>query len=191
MIKNFNIYFVLVVALLSGGKTFAQATAMNGSANVYQTDCHLSSAKINVTGGVPPYTYHWSNGAIGDSIGSLSDGNYTVHVIDSDNSVATPDIDVSFKAEAVCKVSWNGKFSPNGDGINDTWTISKVEEYPNFLLQIFDRWGQVVHEARKVFIPWDGTHLGFKVPDGTYYVLFFYDEGKMGKPEKGSLTIVR
>ncbi|MGZ3861632.1 MAG: T9SS type B sorting domain-containing protein [Bacteroidia bacterium] len=171
--------------------TMAQVTGMTGSASVYQTDCHLSSAKINVSGGVPPYTYHWSNGAIGDSVGSLSDGNYTVHVIDSDNTVTTPDIDVTFKVEVSCKVAWSAKFSPNGDGINDTWAISRVEEYPDFLLQIFDRWGQVVHEARKIFIPWDGTHLGIKVPDGTYYVLFFYDEGKLSKPEKGSLTIVR
>ena len=166
-------------------------TGLTGSANIYQPDCSLGSAKIVVTGGVPPYSYQWSNGAIGDSISSLTDGNYTVHVSDSDTSHFTPDIDVSFKMDVVCQVYLSNKFSPNGDGINDTWTTSRTENYPNFFLQIFDRWGQSVHEQRKTFIPWDGTHLGIKLPDASYYIIFYYEEGKSSKIERGVVTLIR
>jgi len=58
-------------------------------------------------------------------------------------------------------------------------------------LQVFDRWGQLVNQQRNSYTPWDGTHLGSKVPEATYYYIFFYEEGKTKNFEKGDVTIVR
>lgn len=181
--------FIIIFGLCSFALT-AQ-TPLSGSVNVYQADCNLGAAKIKADGGVPPYSFHWNNGAVGDSSSSLPDGNYTVHISDSDTSHNAHGVDVSFQIQVVCKANFSNKFSPNGDGINDTWTSGHTENYPNFFLQVFDRWGQVVHEQRKLFVPWDGTHLGIKMPDATYYFIFFYEEGKSSNIEKGSVTIVR
>ena len=41
------------------------------------------SINLSVTGGTPPYTYSWSNGAITQNISSLTSGNYTVQVTDA------------------------------------------------------------------------------------------------------------
>jgi gliding motility-associated-like protein len=186
-----HIFCLVLFPLLGGAGLSLSQTGMTASVNKYEPSCDLSSAKINVTGGVPPYSFHWSNGAIGDSVASLPDGNYTVNISDSDTSQFTPDISISFETKIACKVSFSNRFSPNGDGINDTWSVSLTEQFPKFLLQVFDRWGQVVHQQRKLYIPWDGTHLGVHVPDATYYVIFFYEEGKTSKIEKGSVTIIR
>lgn len=40
------------------------------------------SASVSVSGGVPPYTYSWSNGGTGATINNLPAGNYTVTVTD-------------------------------------------------------------------------------------------------------------
>jgi acyl-CoA hydrolase len=37
-------------------------------------------------------------------------------------------------------------FSPNGDGDNDEWVIPGLAQYPNFTLEIYDRWGNIVYE---------------------------------------------
>ena len=129
----------------------------------------------------------WSNGALGDTVSSLPAGNYSIHI--TDNSGLQKDISFTVP-EIVCKVGFLNKFSPNGDGINDVFTVSRTLDYPKFLLLIFDRWGQVVHQQRAPFVPWDGTHLGIKLPDATYYCVFYYEEGK-SKVEKGSVTLLR
>lgn len=182
---------ISIIFIFCSTFSFAQ-TGLVASVKTYEPDCELAAAKITVTGGVPPYFYQWSNGAIGDTVSSLNGGNYSIHVSDSDTSQITHDIDISFTATAyACKVVFSNKFSPNGDGINDTWSVGNSEQYPKFFLQVFDRWGQVVHQQRGLYIPWDGTHLGIKLPDATYYAVFFYEEGKTNNIEKGSVTIVR
>jgi len=181
MKKLLSILFVFCSVL------FYAQSGLNASVNVHEVDCDLSSAKVTAAGGVGPYMYQWSNGAGGDTLSSLTEGNYSIHITDN-TGLQT---DVSFTVPPiVCKVVIQNKFSPNGDGINDVFVVVRADQYPKFLLQIFDRWGQVVHQQRAPFIPWDGTHLGIKVPDATYYCVFFYEEGK-SKLEKGSVTILR
>ncbi len=69
---------------------------------------------------------------------------------------------------------YNG-FTPNGDGINDTWTIGGIEKYPYNEVLIFNRWGDIIEELngydnKNVF--WNGTYgSNKKIPDGTYYYL--------------------
>jgi gliding motility-associated-like protein len=60
-------------------------------------------------------------------------------------------------------------FTPNGDGINDLFTIlsTGVKEID---LQIFNRWGQKLFSFNGPKAAWDGlTDKGAKVPDGTYF----------------------
>jgi YVTN family beta-propeller protein len=38
-------------------------------------------------------------------------------------------------------------FTPNGDGINDTWNIENLESYPNSSVNIFNRWGQKLYAS--------------------------------------------
>ncbi len=65
-------------------------------------------------------------------------------------------------------------FSPNGDGVNDNW-IPFAHPVVNAIqnLQIFDRWGGIVHTQDNLPINqpnqgWDGKKQGKEVPIGSY-----------------------
>ena len=80
-------------------------------------------------------------------------------------------------------------FTPNGDGINDTWQIKYLEYYPKSTVNIFDRWGQKVFSSTGYPIPWDGTYKGTVLPAGTYYYII---DPKTGQPIfSGWLAIIK
>jgi len=51
-------------------------------------------------------------------------------------------------------------FTPNGDGINDTWVISNIQEHPNSTVRVFNRWGAEVFIAKNYQNDWDGQAKG-------------------------------
>ena len=69
-------------------------------------------------------------------------------------------------------------FSPNGDGINETFTIIGLERYPDNRLRVFNRWGEQVHYSIGYQNDWDGTWQGEGLPDGTYFYVFVSGRGK-------------
>lgn len=79
-------------------------------------------------------------------------------------------------------------FSPNGDGINDTWIIKYLNTYPSCHVQVFNRYGQVVFESNGYANPWNGRYRNQPLPLGTYYYLITPGKGK--KPLSGSISIV-
>ena len=153
--------------------------------------CQKASASLIITGTAPNDTVHitWSNGQTGVStISDLDEGDYQVNI----NIPHKLDTNFFFKIEKeMCKVSVTTFFTPNGDNYNDYLNVSNVENYPNFELEIYNKWGQKVHSQKSKFTPWDGTWAGIKVPDGTYYYLFFYDQSNKNKVLKGDVTVLR
>ncbi len=69
------------------------------------------------------------------------------------------------------KVRAPNSFSPNGDGINDTWVITGLDSYPDAVLRVYSRDGKVVFQTRGTEKIWDGTYNGKPLPVGTYYYL--------------------
>lgn len=49
--------------------------------------------------------------------------------------------------------------SPNGDGLNDEFRIEHDEEFAQFNIQIFDRWGQLIYHSNDQYFAWKGTDL--------------------------------
>ncbi len=80
-------------------------------------------------------------------------------------------------------------FTPNGDGFNDTWEIEGLEEYPNTIIQVFNRWGTLVFSSKGYSTPWDGQFKGAQLPVGTYYYTLSSDV--LTQPLSGSVTILR
>lgn len=83
-------------------------------------------------------------------------------------------------------------FTPNGDGLNDTYGISNpfaVQELISF--EIFDRWGNRVFATNDPFESWDGVYKGEELNPGIMlYRIRFRCEGKE-KLNSGSLTVLR
>ncbi len=80
-------------------------------------------------------------------------------------------------------------FSPNGDGIHDTWVIPYLADYKDSKLEVFNRYGQLVFSSTGYPKPWDGRMNGNPLPAGTYYYIIQLNNG-MGKLS-GSVTIIR
>lgn len=82
--------------------------------------------------------------------------------------------------------------SPNGDNINDKWFIEGIENYPNSIVHIYDRWGQEVFQttAYSQAKAWDGSIKGRESAEGVYFYVLDLELDK-GETYKGSLTVVR
>ncbi len=82
-------------------------------------------------------------------------------------------------------------FTPNGDGVNDTFTPT-VNGVEVFSIEIFSRWGNLVFKREgSNQIIWDGSMPdGSKVKPGTYfYIITAQDSQKSYDPETGFVTI--
>lgn len=80
-------------------------------------------------------------------------------------------------------------FTPNGDGINDTWGIKNLDKFPNCTVDIYNRYGEKVYSSIGYGIPWDGKYGGAKLPVSTYYYMINLKNGS--KVLSGSITIMR
>lgn len=95
--------------------------------------------------------------------------------------------------EVIRRILPTNTFSPNGDGINDTWTIYGIADYPSCEVTIYDRWGQRIYRDVGYDEPWDGTNRGAKLPMATYYyhIVLNTRGGTSDAAYTGSITIVR
>jgi gliding motility-associated-like protein len=69
-------------------------------------------------------------------------------------------------------------FTPNSDGINDTWMIKNLEYYPASTINVFNRWGQKMFSSIGYPIPWDGKYQGKLLSSGTYYYIIDAKNGR-------------
>lgn len=80
-------------------------------------------------------------------------------------------------------------FSPNGDGVNDTWFIENLADYTGCTVEVFNRYGQRVFYAGGYNNPWNGTMNGKPLPVATYYYVIHLKNGF--QPITGPVTILR
>jgi len=80
-------------------------------------------------------------------------------------------------------------FTPNGDGINDTWDIKYLDQYPNCTVRIVNRYGTQVYFSHNYPIPWDGKYKGADLPAGVYY--YIINPGSGRTVIAGFVTIIR
>jgi gliding motility-associated-like protein len=85
-------------------------------------------------------------------------------------------------------------FTPNNDGQSDVFRIGNLENYPNFKLVIFDRWGGEIYNYNNngSLSPlwWDGTRNGNPVIEGVYFYELDYNDG-VTKPKAGFIQLAR
>ena len=80
-------------------------------------------------------------------------------------------------------------FTPNGDGINDTWEIKYLDQYQGCLIEVYTANGQMVYNNVGYTKAWDGTFKGTPVPAGTYYYVIDPKNGR--KKIAGFITLLR
>ncbi|GGH79452.1 gliding motility-associated-like protein [Filimonas zeae] len=80
-------------------------------------------------------------------------------------------------------------FTPNGDGINDSWNITNLFMYAACTVTVFNRYGQQVYRSVGYTTPWNGYNAGGLVPVGTYYYIIDLRNGDAAR--SGTVTILK
>jgi gliding motility-associated-like protein len=162
-------------------KVYEQPTADAGP------DMHLlqgGSVTINATAGGDSLYYVWApdmylsdNTVLTPTASPPVDVTYTLTVTASDGCSAEDSMHISLVKTPLVP----NAFSPNGDGINDTWVINYLNSYHNLTVQVFNRYGQVVFFSNGYSNAWDGTSNGKPLPAGTYYYIIDRKVAGQGK----------
>jgi len=80
-------------------------------------------------------------------------------------------------------------FTPNGDGVNDSWVIQNLETYPGATVDVYSRNGEKVFSSVGYSTAWDGRYNGVELPVGTYYYII---DPKNGRSKiSGYVAIIR
>lgn len=100
-------------------------------------------------------------------------------------------IEVKVKGEsAVSKLKPSSFFSPNGDAMNNVWSVDNILNFPQCAITIYDDKGIKLYEAKPYMNDWDGSFQGKLLPNGVYFYIIRCD-GEEGKPKTGSITLIR
>lgn len=85
--------------------------------------------------------------------------------------------------------------TPDGDGFNDYWKITNLENYPDNRVTVFDRWGSVLYKSSHYdnqSVVWNGTNKDNNpLPTGTYFYVLEITYGRQKVKREGFIELVR
>lgn len=121
--------------------------------------------EASVIGGVAPYTYSWENSTeIGALAIGFSKGTYRLVVTDANGCSTSAVQEVN---EATPKILFPTAFSPNNDGMNDTFGPTTPCTIV-FNMEIYNSWGEVIFSTQNAQRGWQGTFDGQPAQTGKY-----------------------
>ncbi|MHB8259608.1 MAG: DUF7948 domain-containing protein [Bacteroidia bacterium] len=133
------------------------------------------------TGNSLTYTWHFGDGdtstLINPTENYTSAGTFQAILIATDNLGCkdTTSINIII-TEAPTLVIIPNIFSPNGDGVNDIFSITATG-ITNFNCAVYDRWGLLLYEWTGLGGGWNGkAKNGTNCTDGTYFYILNYDD---------------
>ena len=80
-------------------------------------------------------------------------------------------------------------FTPNGDGINDKWSVPGLRFYDGARISVFDKDGDRMFYTEIPDLGWDGTYKGKQLPIGSYF--WVIEAIEVGELRRGLLNLIR
>jgi gliding motility-associated-like protein len=138
-------------------------------------------------GGLPPYTFYFDdeNNGEDNTYYIRRTGVYTVRVVDQNGCEAIAEIFMEF-----IDIEIPNFFTPDGDGNNDTWIPRNIDQFPEILIRIFDRYGRVVARVTSAQ-GWDGLYKSSELPTGDYWYIIQLNGEKDDREFVGHFTLYR
>lgn len=175
-----------------------------GSVNLLSNDLLNGATNVNVTLlDTPPFgvidSQQISSGLLRYNAGQGTAGSFTLtYEICSNNCpdlCATGEVTIEVEDDGFVPPLPNA-ITPNGDGLNETLVFdillnNPASEFPDNELIIFNRWGDILYEARPYNNDWDGRNQeGELLPEATYYYILRLNIGE-GEILRGDITVLR
>jgi len=160
-------------------KTFT--VVESGSATITDIDVNSFAGSNNsitvFATGLGNYEYSLDNSIFQDSavFTGVLPGTYTVYVRDKNGCLP-------ITTETVYVLDYPNFFTPNGDGINDIWSIKNLNaDYPNAKLYVFDRYGKLLKQLSPSGLGWNGQFNNYPLPSDDYWFALHLDNGRIIK----------
>jgi gliding motility-associated-like protein len=171
-----------------------QAVVPAGTTGYTVTSAFTSSQIITVTVegyGAPDYEYSLDDGPRQTSnvFDGVSLGTHIIHVWDTKGGVAYSCEELIIQDVQI--IDYPHYFTPNGDGIHDTWNIVGLSGQPAAKIYIFDRYGKLLKQISSTGQGWDGTFNGHLMPSDDYWFTVDYAEGAVLKQFKAHFAMKR
>ena len=135
------------------------------------------------------YDFLWSDGSLENPLTYAEAGNYNVLISDANDCYSLLD-GITVDSALTC-IEMTNTFTPNNDGVNDTWNLD-FSNYSEVNLVIFNKWGSEIASFTDLVFSWDGTYNGNDLPAGTYYYIIQLTENTGSLiNQSGPITIIR
>ncbi|MGY5848996.1 gliding motility-associated C-terminal domain-containing protein [Salegentibacter sp. F14] len=153
------------------------------------------NSEIMESGEITWYDSEDGTNALGTST-TLTSGTYYATLTGETGCESSQRLAVTVSVEN-CPIIYPEAITPNGDGRNDTFIIENItNEYPNYSIEIFNRWGNVIYKGNASTPAWDGTAnqsgtFGDDVlPVGVYFYVIDFNDGST-EPKQGKVYLSR
>ncbi|MFN5325185.1 MAG: PKD domain-containing protein [Bacteroidota bacterium] len=145
----------------------------------------------------------WSFGDLTNTVSNLENpsftysdtGTYVVSLVATSDLGCKDQFDQSLVVLPTLTFYIPNSFTPNGDGINDVFTpVSVGIESIGYVMQIYNRWGQLVFSSDNPIRGWDGSDFnsGNELPSGVYsWNIRFKDYDDNTQLQSGVVMLVR
>ncbi|UII79011.1 T9SS type B sorting domain-containing protein [Flagellimonas sp. CMM7] len=186
---------------LSRGEHFVSVLHNNGCINTMsfevtifeQLTLQLREGEINqidalATGGSGNYTFSINDDPTGieDTFYITETAVYTVTVTDENGCSISQEIFMEFIDIEIPKF-----FTPDGDGLNDTWAPDNIDQYPNIFIKIFDRYGRTLFFFSGNQDSWNGMYQLSELPTGDYWYIIRLNGEQDQREFVGHFTLYR
>jgi gliding motility-associated-like protein len=152
--------------------------------------CQGSRITLRGLSGATAYT--WQDGTHTADFVVTQPGNYWLTVI-FQNCDGSDTISIGDCPPQPAKLWVPAAFTPNGDGLNDTFSAVGTG-IARFHMLIFNRWGRQIYESNSISDSWNGLNGSDPFPPDVYTYLIEYESGETpGATQKvtGTVTLVR
>ncbi len=119
---------------------------------------------------------------------------YTVKLVATNNALGCNDSAWhTLTVLDFCYIGVPTAFTPNGDGLNDTFWPHNALKADNYDFKVYNRWGQLVFHTNNWTQKWDGKFKGVLQPTGVYVWMLSYINRDTQLPvfQKGTVALIR
>jgi len=148
-----------------------------------------AGTSITLTGKVSNANrFAWQTGTVAPQLTVTTAGTYSITATNT-CGITTVGKTVS---QSVCSLILPSAFTPNNDWINDVFRIKYPFETRNFLLTIYNRWGEKIFQSNDIKKGWDGNYRGQLQPAGNYFwFITLTDINNYFQQAHGSVLLIR